>query len=58
MSEFKSSVSIQPYFTVQEGKMDEARQVLDRCVEARLDRIEQELGEIRRLMESSRENGP
>ena len=29
-----------------------------RRVEARLDRIEQELGEIRRLMESSRENGP
>ena len=34
MRKFKTSVSIQPYFTVQEGKMDEARQVLDRCVDA------------------------
>ncbi len=34
MSKFRSSVSIQPYFTVQEDKMEDARQVLDRCVEA------------------------
>ncbi|MGB5367418.1 MAG: hypothetical protein WBM75_21750 [Polyangiales bacterium] len=34
MSKFKDSVSIQPHFTFQEGKMDEARQILDRCVAA------------------------